>query len=181
MAPYLGNDDSGDDYGSVADDDLLLAECSDQTSSIPTSKRSKPKEFDDDPPAKKPCTTNDAKALVLAKRILKETWGFADFRLKQQAAITHLIEGGSAVVIFPTGGGKSLVYQVPALAFNEYDELCGRKAGGGVTLVVSPLIALMKVGLESCYQIHSTSWYLLVGCRASPLGLPLRSILRSLS
>ena len=68
----------------------------------------------------------DPKALVLAKRILKRTWGFPDFKHKQQEAIVRLIEGANAVVIFSTGGGKSLEYQVPALAFDEYDRLCGR-------------------------------------------------------
>ena len=146
MTPSLGNTDSADEYGSIDDEDLLLAESRPNTVNA---KRSRPSDFYDDKPYKTPRSTEDPKALVLAKRILKKTWGFTDFRLKQQAAITRLIEGHSAVVIFPTGGGKSLVYQVPALAFDEYDKLCGRETGGGVTLVVSPLIALMKVGLTS--------------------------------
>lgn len=108
-------------------------------------KRKTPDDFGADSPAKRHlAATGDSKAVELARRILKETWGFSGFRLKQEIAISRLIEGGSAAVIFPTGGGKSLVYQVPALAFNEYDELCGQPKGGGVTLVVSPLIALMK-------------------------------------
>ncbi|KAL8726570.1 MAG: hypothetical protein Q9181_005986 [Wetmoreana brouardii] len=145
MAPYLGSDESGDEYGNVEDDDLLLAESAasnPRATSIP--KRKQPKDLFDDTSSKRIRTSDDPTALVLAKRILKNTWRFADFRLKQQVVITRLIQGDSAVVIFPTGGGKSLVYQVPALAFNDYDELCGRSAGGGVTLVVSPLIALMK-------------------------------------
>lgn len=52
-----------------------------------------------------------------------------------------MIAGGSASVVFPTGSGKSLLYQVPALAFEQLDE----NAKPGVTLVISPLIALMKV------------------------------------
>ena len=142
----MPSNDSADEYGSVDDEDLLLAESKPNTLNA---KRSRPLDFYDDRPLKTSRSTEDPKALVLAKRILKTTWGLTDFRLKQQAAITRLIEGHSAVVIFPTGGGKSLVYQVPALAFDEYDKLCGREAGGGVTLVVSPLIALMKVCLTS--------------------------------
>ena len=95
---------------------------------------------------KKPKT--DAISLLsvsIARDILKKTWGYAGFRLAQEAAISRLIEGGNALAIFPTGGGKSLVYQIPALAFDTYDEYCGRTRGGGVTLVISPLIALMKV------------------------------------
>jgi len=87
----------------------------------------------------------DPLAVSLARRILSDTWGYSAFRLAQEDAISRLICGGGALVVFPTGGGKSLVYQVPALAFDEYDQLCGRQAGKGVTLVVSPLIALMKV------------------------------------
>lgn len=142
MAPYLGTDECGDEYGDIDDNDLLLAE---SEGSHPILKREHPGDFLDNSVTKKPCISQDPKTLVLAKRILMRTWGFSDFRLKQQMVITRLIEGESAVVIFPTGGGKSLVYQVPALAFNIYDELCGREADGGVTLVVSPLIALMKV------------------------------------
>ncbi|KAL8779107.1 MAG: hypothetical protein Q9213_007096 [Squamulea squamosa] len=81
---------------------------------------------------------------MLAESILQKTWGFPEFRLKQEQAIARLISGGSTAVVFPTGGGKSLVYQIPALAFDQYDEHCGRSPGKGVTLVVSPLIALMK-------------------------------------
>jgi ATP-dependent DNA helicase RecQ len=63
---------------------------------------------------------------------LKERFGFEAFRPGQEAVITALLEGHSALAIFPTGSGKSLCYQLPALAFP------------GVTIVVSPLIALMK-------------------------------------
>ena len=85
--------------------------------------------------------------------------GFPKFRLNQEAAIARLLEGGSAAVVFPAGGGKSLVYQIPALAFDEYDELSGRPPGGGVTLVVSPLIALMKVNAltRSQYWLRVTA------------------------
>lgn len=86
------------------------------------------------------------KSAMLARSILLKTWGFPKFRLKQEAAISRLIAGKSAVVVFPTGGGKSLVYQVPALAFDHWDETSGQARGGGLTLVVSPLVALMKVG-----------------------------------
>ncbi|KAF1981821.1 ATP-dependent DNA helicase-like protein recQ [Aulographum hederae CBS 113979] len=81
----------------------------------------------------------------VATRILKNNFGLQSFRLKQELAISRLLAGGSAVVVFPTGGGKSLCYQVPALAFSELDKASGRNYdAGGVTVVVSPLIALMK-------------------------------------
>lgn len=49
---------------------------------------------------------------MLANRVLKERFGLGGFRLKQEAAITRLMDGGSATIVFPTGGGKSLCYQV---------------------------------------------------------------------
>ena len=64
--------------------------------------------------------------------LLKSHFGFSAFRPGQEEVIDALCSRGAALAVFPTGGGKSLCYQLPALAFE------------GVTLVVSPLIALMK-------------------------------------
>ena len=67
-----------------------------------------------------------------AQQLLTGTFGFDQFLPGQAEVIEHLLAGRSALAIFPTGGGKSLCYQLPALAFD------------GVTVVISPLIALMK-------------------------------------
>ncbi len=67
--------------------------------------------------------------------ILHDVFGYAAFRGLQQAVVAHLMGGDDALVLMPTGGGKSLCYQIPAIARH--------RAGGGVALVVSPLIALM--------------------------------------
>jgi ATP-dependent DNA helicase RecQ len=67
--------------------------------------------------------------------ILRHTFGYERFRGEQAAIVAHVIDGGDALVLMPTGGGKSLCYQIPALA--------RQAAGHGVTVVVSPLIALM--------------------------------------
>ena len=75
-----------------------------------------------------PPVTGEARPLA----VLQKIFGFSDFRGKQQAVIQSLVDGRDAVVLFPTGAGKSLCYQIPAL--------CRR----GVGIVVSPLIALMK-------------------------------------
>jgi ATP-dependent DNA helicase RecQ len=66
------------------------------------------------------------------KHILQTIFGYNDFRHNQKEIINHVLNGHDAVVLMPTGGGKSLCYQVPALCLP------------GVTIVVSPLIALMK-------------------------------------
>ena len=64
--------------------------------------------------------------------ILKANFGFESFRGQQEVVIRRVLAGGDALLLMPTGGGKSLCYQLPALAMD------------GVTLVISPLIALMK-------------------------------------
>ncbi len=68
----------------------------------------------------------------LAKQVLHETFGYQQFRPGQETIIETVLEGRDCLVVMPTGGGKSLCYQVPALVLN------------GLTVVVSPLISLMK-------------------------------------
>src|SRR6516164_5952930 len=63
---------------------------------------------------------------------LRSVFGFTSFREGQQDVVTRLLDGKPVLAIFPTGAGKSLCYQLPALMLD------------GVTLVISPLIALMK-------------------------------------
>jgi ATP-dependent DNA helicase RecQ len=81
--------------------------------------------------------------------ILQEVFGYPAFRGQQQAIIDHVGHGGDALVLMPTGGGKSLCYQVPAIARH--------RAGRGVTIVVSPLIALMhdQVGALEEAGVHA--------------------------
>ncbi|MGH7441106.1 MAG: RecQ family ATP-dependent DNA helicase, partial [bacterium] len=64
--------------------------------------------------------------------ILKKTFGYPAFRGRQAEVIGHVLKGGSCLVLMPTGGGKSLCFQVPALCLD------------GLALVISPLIALMQ-------------------------------------
>ena len=66
------------------------------------------------------------------KQVLREVFGYDAFRGPQAAIVDHVCAGGSALVLMPTGGGKSLCYQIPALC------------RPGTAVVVSPLIALMQ-------------------------------------
>ncbi|HEY8937593.1 MAG TPA: DNA helicase RecQ [Cyclobacteriaceae bacterium] len=67
-----------------------------------------------------------------AQKILQKQFGFSSFRQNQEPIVQHVLSRKDTFVLMPTGGGKSLCYQLPALLFN------------GLTLVISPLIALMK-------------------------------------
>jgi ATP-dependent DNA helicase RecQ len=73
--------------------------------------------------------------------ILKQIYGYSSFRGKQAAVVSRVVAGGDAVVLFPTGAGKSLCYQIPALCRE------------GVGIVVSPLIALMRDQVEALKQL----------------------------
>jgi len=81
--------------------------------------------------------------------ILNEVFGYSGFRGEQAAIVDHVSAGGSAVVLMPTGGGKSLCYQIPAIA--------RQRSGHGVAVVVSPLIALMhdQVGALDEVGVHA--------------------------
>jgi len=73
--------------------------------------------------------------------VLRRVFGYESFRGEQQAIVEHVIDGGDALVLMPTGGGKSLCYQVPALV----------REGTGV--VVSPLIALMQDQVDALTEL----------------------------
>ncbi len=80
--------------------------------------------------------------------VLKEVWGYPSFRGKQEPLIRHVIAGGDALALFPTGAGKSLCYQVPALCRE------------GMGIVVSPLIALMRDQVEAlnALGVRAAAW-----------------------
>ena len=87
--------------------------------------------------------------------MLKDVFGFDDFRPGQEAAMDALLAGRHVLAVMPTGSGKSLCYQVPALVL------------GGLTVVVSPLVALMQdqvaalrlagVAAETINSVQSTA------------------------
>ncbi len=80
-------------------------------------------------------------ALATPHDILKQVFGFNEFRGEQEAVIAHVMAGNDSLVLMPTGGGKSLCYQIPALALN------------GLAVIVSPLIALMQDQVLALQQL----------------------------
>ncbi len=84
---------------------------------------------------------NTISSISEALRVLRETFGYPGFRGQQQDVIDHVAAGGDALVLMPTGGGKSLCYQVPALL------------RPGTAVIVSPLIALMQDQVAALTQL----------------------------
>ncbi len=76
-----------------------------------------------------------------AREALKRVFGYAEFRPGQERAISRILAGGDLLAVLPTGGGKSICYQIPALI------------GDGLTLVISPLISLMKDQVDQLVQL----------------------------
>lgn len=81
----------------------------------------------------------------LAHTVLQDAFGYAHFRGSQQAIVDHVIGGDDALVLMPTGGGKSLCYQIPAIV--------RQQQGHGTTIVISPLIALMHDQVSAMHEI----------------------------
>jgi ATP-dependent DNA helicase RecQ len=88
--------------------------------------------------------TPDNKALEM----LNTVFGYESFRGQQQSIIEHLVSGRDALVVMPTGSGKSLCYQIPALI------------RPGVGIVISPLIALMQDQVSALLQLGITAAFL---------------------
>jgi len=86
--------------------------------------------------------------LAAARESLRRNWGFADFRPGQDRAVEAVLSGRDTVALFPTGGGKSLCYQVPATVLP------------GLTLVISPLVALMQDQVDALGRIGITAAFI---------------------
>ena len=86
--------------------------------------------------------------MITAQTILESTFGYPSFRTPQKDIIDTIVDGADALVLMPTGGGKSLCYQIPALVRN------------GCGIVVSPLIALMQDQVDALRQLGVKASYL---------------------
>ncbi|MFT5335314.1 MAG: ATP-dependent DNA helicase RecQ, partial [Halioglobus sp.] len=83
-----------------------------------------------------------------AQNILQTVFGYQSFREPQDEIIQTVLEGGDALVLMPTGGGKSLCYQIPALVLD------------GCAVVISPLIALMQDQVSALRQLGVNASFL---------------------
>ncbi|MGH6639414.1 MAG: RecQ family ATP-dependent DNA helicase, partial [Polaromonas sp.] len=84
--------------------------------------------------------------------VLGQVFGYQRFRGPQEAIVEHVVRGGDALVLMPTGGGKSLCYQIPAIV--------RQNAGHGVTVVISPLIALMHDQVGALHEAGVSAAFL---------------------
>lgn len=99
----------------------------------------------------------------LPRRLLKQHFGYSDFRPGQGEVVGELLSGRDVLSVMPTGAGKSICYQIPALCME------------GLTLVVSPLISLMKDQVEGLIQAGVPAAYLNSSLTERQFGLALRN------
>jgi hypothetical protein len=127
-----------DDFGLSSGDEPDLAALWNEIdfTPVPTKRKHSMQCDNAGPSVKRPAIDqNYSTKSPLAVKVLNEQFGLEQFRLKQEAVIARILEGGSAVVVFPTGGGKSLCYQVNyCTASNPYLEwLGGHRVGNAAS------------------------------------------------
>jgi ATP-dependent DNA helicase RecQ len=101
-----------------------------------------------------------------AREILRKYWGYDDFRPGQERAVRGILEGKDTLTVMPTGGGKSICYQVPAMLLP------------GVTLVVSPLISLMKDQVDTLEAVGLPATFINSSLGTSEMSARLQAVER---
>ncbi len=103
----------------------------------------------------------------MLNEVLQKHWGYSSFRDKQEAIIRSILDGKDTFALLPTGGGKSICYQLPALLFD------------GVCIVVSPLVALMRDQVQQLKSKGISATYLYSGLSSNEISIELENIRNS--
>ena len=151
---------SDDEFALSSGDEAALVAATTAASTTST-KHTLPELHECNLPAKRAKVANltaspPSPSTLLARKILKEPFQLDAFRLEQEAAVTRLLDGGSAVVVFPTGGGKSLCYQVSRFIQTAHGRLTTTGSRRGLEVSRSTTRSPVQ-GTERTHTCHFTS------------------------